>query len=243
MWLNGVRHCDISYKNLMYGISETSDPVGIVNDFDLATWTNHSTPRNDCTGTIPFMAIDLLDNELGDCIPRLYRHDMESFIWVLAYITVANIEYRDRTIEISPLLQVNAWFTDDDKWKRCGHIGSKLRFHLDYGRKQRVFQDYFRYHGVIKQMIRYWVDLYNSLQAIKYPPQPLDPDTLEPVQDEEELVPCKPEVDDPTECLRQFVTTVERSFGESGTGEGFAEVKTLLLKAIQLPTTKVEVSM
>ena len=222
----------------MYGISETGGPVGIVNDFDLATRVDRSTTNNDRTGTIPFMAIDLLDGGLDDRIPRLYRHDMESFIWVLAYITVANIQYRDRTIEISPLPKVNTWFKDDNQDNRDAHILSKRYFHLKYGHIQRVFQGYFCYRSVVHQMTRYWDGFHQSLEATKYITQPLQPDTLEPVQEEEELAPCKPEVDDPTGSLRQFITTVEKSFGESGIGEGFAEVRTLLLEAIELPATK-----
>ena len=43
----------------MYDIaSETGEPVGVVNDFDLATRVDHSA-NNDRTGTITmFMAID-----------------------------------------------------------------------------------------------------------------------------------------------------------------------------------------
>jgi hypothetical protein len=73
LWVNGIHHGDISFNNLMYDISaETNNPVGIVNDFDLATWVDHSTTNNDRTGTIPFMAIDLLDGGLDHRIPRLY---------------------------------------------------------------------------------------------------------------------------------------------------------------------------
>ena len=59
----GKRHAprDISLRNLMYDIfHETGDPVGIINDFDFASWIDHSTANNDRTGTIPFMAIELL---------------------------------------------------------------------------------------------------------------------------------------------------------------------------------------
>ena len=106
---DGIYHGDISFINLMYDASGTNDPMSIVNDFDLASWVNHPTTNNDRTGTIPFMAIDLLDGRFDDRIPRLYRRDMESFVWVLAYITVANIEYKTRTIKISPLLRIINW--------------------------------------------------------------------------------------------------------------------------------------
>ena len=70
--MNGIHHGDISLKNLMYGISENGDPLGIINDFDLATCVGHSTTNNDRMGTIPFMAVDLLDGGLDLRIPRVY---------------------------------------------------------------------------------------------------------------------------------------------------------------------------
>lgn len=93
----------------MYGICrKTGEPVGIVNDFDPASWVDHPTSNKDRTGTIAFMAIDLLDGGLDGHIPRLYRHDIESFCWVLAYFTVADIEYKNNIIKISPLSGVDA---------------------------------------------------------------------------------------------------------------------------------------
>ena len=74
--------------------------MGIVNDFDLATWVNHSTTNNNCTGTIPFMAIDLLDGGIDGCTPQLYQHNIESFVWLLAYITVAEVVYKDHTLRV-----------------------------------------------------------------------------------------------------------------------------------------------
>ena len=227
LWVNGIHHGDISFNNLMYDITRTGDPVGIINDFDLATWVDHSTTNNDRTGTIPFMAIDLLDGGLEDRIPRLYRHDMESFVWVLAYITVANIEYKGGSVKISPLPDVDAWFKDDDLADRRAHVFSKLVFHLIYGRRQRVSSGYHRYRAIVRQMIQHWNSFQQSLQDIKYP------DSIQ-----EENVLSEPEVDDPASSLRQFVTAVETSLGEQDV-EGFTGVKTLLLEAIETPTVLV----
>jgi hypothetical protein len=59
---------------------------GVLNDFDLAVQLNnepHSTSKQR-TGTKPYMAIDLL-------VPQppyhLYRHDLESFLYVLVFLT------------------------------------------------------------------------------------------------------------------------------------------------------------
>ncbi|KAF9644859.1 hypothetical protein BDM02DRAFT_3102266, partial [Thelephora ganbajun] len=237
LWVNGIHHGDVSFNNLMYDISETEDPVGIVNDFDLATRVGHSTTNNDRTGTIPFMAIDMLDGGLDDRIPRLYRHDMESFIWVLAYITVANIEYGGRTIKISPLPEVDTWFKDDGQANRDAHILSKRHFHVEYGRSQPVSDGYYCYRTVIQQMIWYWDDFHQSLRDIRYPRQAWRRGGSNPTR--AGRVINEPEVDDPTGSLRLFITTVEKLLGEQGLGEpGFAEVKTLLLEAIEPATAR-----
>jgi hypothetical protein len=110
-------------------LSETGVPVGVINDFDLAPLAHCPTTNNDRTGTVPFMAIDLLNGGLGGRIPRLYRHDMESFSRVLTYITVAKIEYEGSDIKISPPPGVKAWFQDRDEQDRGSHIPSKRLFH------------------------------------------------------------------------------------------------------------------
>ncbi|KAF8125516.1 hypothetical protein K438DRAFT_2002097 [Mycena galopus ATCC 62051] len=87
-WLhNDVKtiHRDISVGNLMF--NQIGDTVyGVLNDFDLAVQLNDE-PRSTSkqrTGTKPYMAIDLL-------VPQppyhLYRHDLESFLYVLVFLT------------------------------------------------------------------------------------------------------------------------------------------------------------
>ena len=235
--MNGIRHGDISYNNLMYDSpDDTGEPAGIVNDYDLATWVDHSTTNTDRTGTIPFMAIDLLDGGLEDRIPRLYRHDLESFVWVLAYITIAIIDYEDCTIKISYPPKVGAWFNDHgDQSGRNAHISSKEDFHSRYGRTQRVYQGYFRYVRVVRQIIQYWDEFHKYLLGVKYNMQPLVPGI--PVLAQEELGPSEPEVDDPAGSLKLFIITVEKSLGEGGIQEGFAEMKGILLEAAETPIT------
>jgi hypothetical protein len=240
LWVNGIHHGDISLNNLMYAISaNTRDPIGILNDFDLATWVDRSTMNNDRTGTIPFMAIDLLEGGLDRRIPRLYRHDMESFSWVLAYVTVANIEYKDRTIKISPPSGVNAWFKDGDQNNRRAHILLKSYFHSGYGRTQGflVFDRYYRYFKTVQRITRYWSNLHEA-RIPKAPP-------LKPTRGRtrKDSVVSEPEVDDPAGSLRSFIKAVEESLEGAGDKEGFAEVKAHLLEAIETlkPTVKLNV--
>ena len=61
---------------------------GILNDFDLAHLRGRPRPSGtERTGTMPFMALDLLTKDAWDGkVKRLYRHDCESFAWVLLWI-------------------------------------------------------------------------------------------------------------------------------------------------------------
>ena len=237
--MNGIHHGDISFNNLMHDFpAETDEPVGIVNDFDLVTWVNHSATNDDRTGTIPFMAIDLLDHGLDRRIPRLYRHDMESLVWVLAYITVAKIEYKGSAIKISPPPKVDAWFRDGDQSDRDAHISSKLLLHSRYGRIQPVYKGYYRYLQVVREIIRYWADFHQSLQDMGYTLQPHEPGVQPHVRMEPSASMSTD--DDPVGSLKLFIATVEKSFGEGGVREGFAEVKGILLEAIDTPTTTIE---
>ena len=67
---------------------KVNEDRGILNDFDLAHLSEKPRPSNTKrTGTMPFMALDLLTEDAWDGkIPRLYRHDCESFAWVLLWI-------------------------------------------------------------------------------------------------------------------------------------------------------------
>lgn len=88
MWSKvGIQHTDPSIANFMYN-PETGK--GVLIDWDLALFIadiNQDTANSERTGTIPFMALDLLATAgvEGD-VQRLYRHDLESFIWVLIWV-------------------------------------------------------------------------------------------------------------------------------------------------------------
>jgi hypothetical protein len=68
--------------------------VGVLNDFDLASVMERgatSPPKIGFrrTGTPLFMSVELLGDEaLHADVPRLYRHDLESFAWVLLYASL-----------------------------------------------------------------------------------------------------------------------------------------------------------
>jgi hypothetical protein len=60
--------------------------MSVLNDFDLSSIKD--APKGfERTGTVPFMSLDLLTQEAiaGD-VEHVYRHDAESFIWVLTWV-------------------------------------------------------------------------------------------------------------------------------------------------------------
>jgi len=62
LWVGGVKHNDISVKNLMY--DKLNDDHGVLNDYDLSHLQGTQRPSGtERTGTKPFMALDLLTDD------------------------------------------------------------------------------------------------------------------------------------------------------------------------------------
>ncbi|TFY77355.1 hypothetical protein EWM64_g6659 [Hericium alpestre] len=89
-----VIHRDLSFNNVMFSLTSGQLPYGVLNDWDLGQNLERprDTNKSDAqatarhrTGTAPFMALELLlDNP-----PRhLYRHDLESFVYILIWCAV-----------------------------------------------------------------------------------------------------------------------------------------------------------
>ncbi len=68
--------------------------TGVLNDWDLAktrgSWDG-TTDKGKRTGTLPFAALELVEN-LNKPYIRRYRHDLESFGWCIVYICL-NFSY------------------------------------------------------------------------------------------------------------------------------------------------------
>ncbi|EAU82571.2 other/FunK1 protein kinase [Coprinopsis cinerea okayama7 len=114
LWQLGIAHGDISMTNLMLRPGSGSVQA-VLNDFDLAaimTPGNTSPERKgfERTGTIPFMAVELLGAADGD-VGRIWCHDFESFLWCMVWYC-------------SPKVQ-SAWKTGT-----CSEIGQKKTFWL-----------------------------------------------------------------------------------------------------------------
>ncbi|KIK40977.1 hypothetical protein CY34DRAFT_27346, partial [Suillus luteus UH-Slu-Lm8-n1] len=83
LWGQNVHHHDISLNNLM--VYKTSDGryIGTLIEFDFSS----SPSGQEHTGIVPFMAIELLMHEaIEGQVKHLYRHNTESFIWVLTWV-------------------------------------------------------------------------------------------------------------------------------------------------------------
>ncbi|CAL1716200.1 unnamed protein product [Somion occarium] len=86
MWIAGVKHCDPSEGNMLYR-EKGNKNHGVLNDWDLGSVEGLNDHKGlERTGTVPFMSLDLLNRKfwLGH-IRRQYRHDLESFIWMLPW--------------------------------------------------------------------------------------------------------------------------------------------------------------
>ncbi|KAF9245400.1 hypothetical protein BU15DRAFT_30386, partial [Melanogaster broomeanus] len=87
LWKSGIYHRDVNCDNLKY-YWLNGKIMAVLNDYDLASLATSTSPLgNERTGTIPFMVIDFLSDIGQDGeLELLYRHNLESFIWVFIWI-------------------------------------------------------------------------------------------------------------------------------------------------------------
>lgn len=89
LWKGGLHHRDISDGNLMYRTNMNGKIVGVLSDFDLSSLEGDKGHNSERTGTLPFMARDLLQPAgLEGRLQHKYEHDAEAFFWV-AFIDTA----------------------------------------------------------------------------------------------------------------------------------------------------------
>jgi hypothetical protein len=191
LWVNGIHHGDISLNNLMYSISATGKPEGVLNDYDLASWDEFPTMNSDRTGTGPFVALNMLSEALEKRIPRLYRHDAESFTWVLTYGTLASLQYNNRSLKIARPPDLDPWFNRNHRV----HLQSRLALPDTYGRRIPVTEPHQRYFRTIKNLIGYWVALDDTFP------------------DSRSIEEAEPEIDDPKGALESLIEGMEAAFG------------------------------
>ncbi|KAJ7592599.1 hypothetical protein C8J56DRAFT_479559 [Mycena floridula] len=173
LWQLGVHHRDISVNNLMYN---PRTKKGILNDFDLAIVVDpdETSPtaltKHSPTGTLPFMAMELL-SESGEpgCkgqIAHLYRHDLESFSWVFLWICRDKKKVNEKSLGWSVDEAQTAW-------------GRKF---CDTMEDFRAHPDYAHYERAAKGMIYSWRNLERKRIANVHPTAeiPMFQDTSQP---------------------------------------------------------------
>ncbi|RPB21138.1 hypothetical protein L211DRAFT_453407 [Terfezia boudieri ATCC MYA-4762] len=85
----GILHCDVSIYNIMR-MRSTSGLKGFLIDLDYAHQLSNSQEQSLCiTGTAPFMALELLQTP-GTPTCHTWRHDLESFFYVLIWLCIMN---------------------------------------------------------------------------------------------------------------------------------------------------------
>ena len=143
--------------------------VGVLNDFDLARFADQDgASGQDNTGTLPFMALDLLSEEgLHGEIPRRYRHEAESFAWsiiCLYFATGKDNQGRNLTRDPHPLLE---WFQN---WK------TSLQFKKGLEWRDRdiagVPLAYPNTRQLARALHKYWVDRY--IRQLPHSPDMMD---------------------------------------------------------------------
>ena len=130
-----VLHRDISVNNVMYELRE-GEPHFVLIDYDMAVLLpaqgERRTPQAKyCEGTLPFMAVDLIENAAypeHDPVPHLLRHDFESIFWLSVWCPSVLVEATDdeeKTIKENNIATVRAWETG--AFKRIAHSKEVIR--------------------------------------------------------------------------------------------------------------------
>ena len=100
---------------------DESTKRGVLNDFNLARWNRQDGKPSgkENTGTMPFMALDLLNPEASrGMVQRRYRHDAESFAWCLVYICVCMKKAENGKILVISPHPLLSWFRNPDASSR-----------------------------------------------------------------------------------------------------------------------------
>ena len=143
------------------------DPVtkrGVLNDFDLARMggPDRKPSAKSNTGTLPFLALDLLDKSaFNGKVRPLYRHEAESFAWCLICICISmgSFDGQIRTIYPHPL---SPWFVD---MNTC--YTSKTN--LSMGGLLRETPYHQRSKPLAEKLYNYWMDRYEKQRAAERP--------------------------------------------------------------------------
>ena len=134
---------------------------GVLGDFDLSISRRHPrVPGTDRTGTIPFMAIDLLcDKYWNGEIEREYRHELEACIWILPFVF---LRYQDGKSQRGT--PVDAWLRSD--YIACAEKKAHFMMVNILADNEKLCQLDFKDHWRLAEELLYW--LRSWLNTIQY---------------------------------------------------------------------------
>jgi len=101
---------------MIFRADPSADALGILNDFDMATeWFPDTkeaqvSAAHHRTGTLPFMALELVDNDETEPV-HLYRHDLESFFYILIW-AATHYDFESQTKKDTPAV-MRDWLSPD----------------------------------------------------------------------------------------------------------------------------------
>ncbi|EJD02665.1 uncharacterized protein FOMMEDRAFT_167853 [Fomitiporia mediterranea MF3/22] len=125
-----VLHRDISLRNIILAKADPKDPNsrmhGYLIDFDYALDLENqsqATAKGARTGTLPFMALEMLAEETSNRVKHAYYHDLESIFYVLCWLCTSqegpnNTERDHRTFDFNK--------SEVAKWAGIGKENSNL---------------------------------------------------------------------------------------------------------------------
>src|SRR5271154_1459235 len=125
---------------------------GVLGDYDLSISRRQlRVPGTDRTGTIPFMARDLLSHKYWNGeIQRRYRHEAEALIWILPFVFL-----RYQNGKSQPGTLVDAWMTSD--YIACFKEKSGFLHRTKLPEKEQLCQPDYKDHWMLAQELLSWL--------------------------------------------------------------------------------------
>ncbi|KAG7447164.1 uncharacterized protein BT62DRAFT_893017 [Guyanagaster necrorhizus] len=123
----GILHRDISPGNIMWRRTVDGHLRGVLNDFDLSAYRHETGPSSrQRTGTLPYMAFELLNNDNNGHPPKhLYRHDVESIFYVILLLCCRYEVVATQDLDGRPILERTHVPSPFDSWYKLDRDGLK----------------------------------------------------------------------------------------------------------------------
>jgi len=142
---------------------------GVLNDWDLSYDSNSGDDEGhvggERTGTLPFMALDLLtDQAWNGNVQRLYRHDLEGFIWVLPWVF---LQFEDSVLTIPTL---EKWQSGD--YAECARAKRGLFSELQ---SKDIATESWKAEWELTASLLYWLLIEEGLRGHHSEAPPLSP--------------------------------------------------------------------